>query len=119
MKESVVVIIVDRFGHILDRDGTLHSTQSETEYFRREFADIETAKRYCYDIVGELPHVTAHIMDSVSSDQILFTWSDRSWHNAQGAACKKAYERGKLKDRLIFTLFVVFALAGALFFRYK
>ena len=81
MANIYVVMVVNEWGQVLERDGTLYRSDSGRPHFQQTFSDLALAKQFSYAVVSELPHVGCEI---VCGEEIVFRHFDAEWRRVKG-----------------------------------
>jgi predicted nucleic acid-binding Zn ribbon protein len=104
MAEDYTVILVNQFGQVLERDGSLHLTTSGHPHFDQHFSDLEAARRFCEQVVRELHHVECDVM---RGKEMVLQQFDAEWTCRDHDHCHRLFAEQRPRDRRILT-----AIAG-------
>ena len=105
MANLYIVLIVNEWGQVFERDGTLYRSDSGRPHFQQTFSDLTLAKQFAYAVVSELPHVGCEI---VCGEEIVFQHFDAEWRRAKGEQMLRMSSLQRRQSRR-----VVYAIIGA------
>lgn len=113
MHASCKLVVVDRWGHLLDRDGSPHQSASGQPPFLQEFADLEAARQFAEAVVQEHPHAEC---DVFCGDQIVLQHFDPAWRAAEDEQTRRLFAQQRRRDRLVISAIIggILLLLGGL-----
>ena len=112
VEDAYTVILVDRWGQVLERDGTFYSTNAGHPPFKARFADLDAAREYCDGVVREMPHVECEVCHGGA---IVLRHFDAEWQKCEEERVRRVFAEHRAEQRLRgrFALAVLGGLAGS------
>lgn len=100
METAFTVILVDRWGHAMRRDGSLFRDVGDGERpFEAVFLDIDAARRFCEDVVQEMPHVECDVLDH--SKKVVLQHRDEAWLEREDERIRRMFDEQRRRDRIV------------------
>ena len=100
MGAMFTVVLVDRWGHAMCRDGSLFRDVGDGERpFEAVFSDIDSARRFCEGIVQEMPHVECDVLDQ--SKQVVLQHRDEARLGRENERMRGLFAQQRRRDRIV------------------
>ena len=119
MVDSYKLVVVDKWGHILELDGTLYRSDSGRPHFEQQFADLESARRFAETVVRDYPHVEC---DVFCGEQLVLQHFDTEWRHAEEEQTRRLFARQRRRDRRVISAIIVgfgLLVVGVLIFCFR
>lgn len=97
VEDAYTVILVNRWGQVLERDGTFYSTNAGHPPFKARFADLDAAREYCDGVVREMPHVEC---DVCHGGAIVLRHFDAEWQKCEEERVRRVFAEHRAEQRL-------------------
>jgi len=98
VSEAYRVLLVDRWGHVLERDGSYYRSDSEHPHFEARFAELNAAKTFCQEVVRELPHVACEV---IHDGQMVHHHFDDEWLQTEEKFNRQCFAEQNRRDRIV------------------
>ena len=112
--DSYKLVIVNKWGQVLERDGTFYRSDSRRQPFKQEFVDLESARRFAETVVREHPHAEC---DVFCGEQMVLQHFDPEWRRADEEQTRRMFVEQRRRDRRVISAIiagVVLLIVGVL-----
>src|SRR5262249_9431930 len=97
------VVLVDKWGHVLERDGTFYFVGADHPHFEARFTDFDSARRFCEEVVKELPQVEC---DVTHRGQMVLQHFDPVWREREEEEIRQLFDAQRRQGWLILAALV-------------
>jgi len=88
MADPCIVLLVNKWGQVLERDGSYYRADAGHPHFEARFADLDSARAFCERIVQELPHVEC---DVTHGGRIVLQHFDAEWRQREDERVRRLF----------------------------
>jgi hypothetical protein len=87
------VVLVDKWGHVLERDGNFYFVGSDHPHFEARFADFDSARRFCEEV-----HVECDVWHN---GQMVLQHFDPAWRQREEEEIRQLFAKQRQQERLM------------------
>lgn len=111
MEDAYTTVLVNRWGQVLNRDGSLYRTDAGHPHFEVRFTDLDSARQFCEQLVRELPHVEC---DVTHAGRMVFRHFDDEWRRGEEERVRQLFaeQSQRIAEQWRRTRLVLWMLAG-------
>lgn len=103
MADSYKLVIVNKWGQVLERDGTFYRSDSGRQHFEQVFTDLDAARRFAETVVREHPHAEC---DVFCGEQMVLQHFDSEWRRADEEQTRRAFAEQRRRDRRVISAII-------------
>jgi hypothetical protein len=110
MSDAYTVVLVNKWGQVLERDGSFYRTDAGHPHFEARFADLDAARAFCEGVVRELPHVECDVQHG---GRIVLQHFDAEWRGAEEEQVRRLFAEQRRRDRVALGVLAGLAVLAA------
>lgn len=110
MQGVYTVVLVNKWGQVLERDGAFYRTDAGRPHFEALFPDLDSARAFCEGVVRELPHVEC---DVTHGGRIVLQHFDAEWRRGEEEQARRLFDKQRRRDRVALGILAGLAVLAA------